>query len=58
MWEILDQRKDVENEEKYDGMCDKCCDADGEISTFLDICKELHRDVHYHPIYSRHILMP
>ena len=22
-----DQRKYVENDEKYDGMCDKCCDA-------------------------------
>ena len=22
-----DQRKDVENDEKYDRMCEKCCDA-------------------------------
>ena len=21
------QRKDVENDEKYDGMCEKCCDV-------------------------------
>ena len=23
----LDQRKDAENDEEYDGVCDKCCDA-------------------------------
>ena len=22
-----DQRTDTENDEKYDGMCEKCCDA-------------------------------
>ena len=22
-----DQRKDAENDEKYDGVCDKCCGA-------------------------------
>ena len=22
-----DRRKDVEDDEKYDGMCEKCCDA-------------------------------
>ena len=25
--ENWDQRKDVENDEKYYGMCEKCCDA-------------------------------
>ena len=29
----------------------------GEISKYVDIYKELHRDIHYHPIYSRYMLM-
>ena len=30
---------------------------DEEISKYVDIYKELHRDVHHHPIYARYILM-
>ena len=30
---------------------------DGEISKYVDILQGVHRDVHYHPIYSRYILM-
>ena len=29
-----DQRKDVENDEKYDGMYEKSCDAGREISKY------------------------
>ena len=52
-----DPRKDVENDEKYDGICEKCCDAGrGLFQMYMLMCyKELHRDVHYHPIYSRYI---
>ena len=54
-----DQRKEVENDENYDGMCEKCCDAErGNIQ----ICRYFTRSctgvyVHYRPIYSRYILM-
>ena len=32
-----DQRKDVENDEKDDRMCEKCCDAGRGISKYVDI---------------------
>ena len=33
-----DQRKDAENDEKHDGMCEKCCDAGrGNIQMRFDI---------------------
>ena len=52
LWEYCDQRKDVENDEKIDRMCDKCCDAGGgNVKLLLMFYKELHRDVRYHPIY-------
>ena len=39
--------EDVENGEKYYGMCEKCCDAGrGNIGTLLIFYKELHRDAH------------
>ena len=34
-----DQRKDVENYEKYDEMCEKCCDAGRAILKYVDILK-------------------
>ena len=56
MWDKVvgncDQRKDVENDEKFDRMCDKCCDAGGgNVELLLIVYKELHRYVRYHPIY-------
>ena len=44
------QRKDSDNDEKDDGMGEKCCDADGEISecSMLIFYEELHKVVHYH----------
>ena len=51
-----DHRKDVENDEKYGGMCERCCDA-GRGNIMLILYNDLHRDVHYHPICSRYILM-
>ena len=51
-----DQRKDVENDEKDDGVRGMCCGAGrGNIQNMLIFSKELHRDVHYRPIYSRYI---
>ena len=53
------QRKDVEKDENYDGMCLKCCDAGRgniELLPMLIFYKEWHRDVRYHPICSRYIL--
>ena len=32
-----DQRKNVENDETYDRMCEKCCDAGQGISKYFDI---------------------
>ena len=33
------QRKNVNSDEKYDGMCEKCCDAGrGNIELLLAIC--------------------
>ena len=52
-----DQRKDVENDEKYDGMNVRevlWCWT-GNYPNMLIFYKELHRDVHYHPIYSSYI---
>ena len=52
-----DQRKEVENHEKRDEVCEECCDADGQISKHsLSISyQELHKDVPYHPFYLRYI---
>ena len=45
-------RKNEENDEKDDGMCEKCCDAGrGNIQVHVDTYKELHRDVRYHRMY-------
>ena len=32
-----DQRKDVENDEKYDGMCGKCCDIGRGNLQYVDV---------------------
>ena len=51
-----DQRKDVQNGENDDGMCEKCCGAGpGTIQIYMIFYKELHRDVHSHPVYSMYI---
>ena len=52
-----DQRKDVENDENMTECARSAVMLDGEISKFVECYKELHRDVRYHPIYSRYILM-
>ena len=54
---IWDQRKEVENDGKYDGVCEECCDADREISqhSLLVSYEELNKDVPYHPKYLRYI---
>lgn len=35
--ENRNQRKDAENGEIYDGMCDKCCYAGRGISNYVDV---------------------
>ena len=53
-----DQRQDVENDEKYYGMFEKCCDAGrGSIDVCLMFGKDWHRDVRCHRACSRRRLM-
>ena len=52
-----DQRKDVDNDENMTKCARSAVMLDGKIFRYVDIYKELHRDVHHHPIYSRFILM-
>ena len=54
----LGSEEDVENAEKYDGLCEKCRAAGrGNIEVCLIFYKELHKDdVRHHLVYSRSLL--
>ena len=50
-WEIWAQRRDVENDEKYDGMCDKYCDGGrGDVELccyFIRGCSGMYAITHF-----------
>ena len=53
-WEIGIRENMWTMMKKCDGMCKKCCDAGrGNIQICCYFTRSLHKDVHYHPIYSK-----